>query len=484
MSEELATLAETALVEGNEESVLPLLAEWLDRKTDDVLIWHWTGLLQRSLDRQHQAIGAFEAALYHAPAHPGITHALAHTLLEAGLPSTARFIEAIKLAPGKPEIRLGLAAARYADGEGERGLEELRALLGANAGWYEGHRKYAQLASMVGCADQALTTVEQALSRFPDSRDLYSLGIELLAANDHAAALSLIERGIKQLEEVDFLLWAKAAALDELHGPEASAALFASLGTASNQAHAIMRIRHGLRRGEWNDTASQIEPWLTRDQPENVWPYAALAWRLADDPRWQWLEGRSGLTAAFDLPPDAIDLYALTSKLQALHNGSGRFLNQSVRHGTQTDGPLFARTDSVLVRVRETMREAVNRFAKALPPDDGSHPALRGPRDRRKRFAGSWSVRLTGSGYHSSHHHPQGWLSAVLYVAVPQTLSGQEGQLVLGGSPDDLGLPIHPLQIVQPRPGRLVIFPSIMWHGTLPFNEGERLTIAFDVARP
>jgi Putative 2OG-Fe(II) oxygenase len=32
--------------------------------------------------------------------------------------------------------------------------------------------------------------------------------------------------------------------------------------------------------------------------------------------------------------------------------------------------------------------------------------------------------------------------------------------------------------------GRLVLFPSTNWHGTLPFDEGERLSIAFDVALP
>jgi hypothetical protein len=34
---------------------------------------------------------------------------------------------------------------------------------------------------------------------------------------------------------------------------------------------------------------------------------------------------------------------------------------------------------------------------------------------------------------------------------------------------------------VQPRPGRLVLFPSYLWHGTTPLECAEpRLTIAFD----
>jgi len=35
---------------------------------------------------------------------------------------------------------------------------------------------------------------------------------------------------------------------------------------------------------------------------------------------------------------------------------------------------------------------------------------------------------------------------------------------------------------VQPVPGRLVLFPSYMWHGTVPLRApSPRTTIAFDV---
>lgn len=483
-SGELATLAEMALAEGDEGAIEPRLAAWLRTDPGDVLIRHWIALLRRSLDRRDEAIADFEIALRHAPGHPGITHALAHTMLEAGLPATDRFLEAIRLAPAKSDIRLGLAAARYADGEGARGLDELAALLGANAGWYDGHRKYAQLAAMVGRADDALASIEQALNAFPKGRDLYLLGIDLLLeAERYSAAIELIDRAAAQLGESDPLRWAKAAAIDECDGAEASAPLFVALGPAPDQAQAIRRIRHGLRLGNWNGVALEIESWLTRPQSENIWPYAALAWRLTDDPRGRWLEDMRALTATVDFGPAALDIPAVNTVLHGLHDRSDRFLNQSVRNGTQTDGPLFARTDPALAKVRERMRDAVADFARTLPSDSG-HPALRWRRDRRPRFAGSWSVRLKGGGFHSSHHHPQGWLSGVLYLAAPDGLEAQEGQLVLGGSPTDLALPVEPLAIVPPRPGRLVIFPSYMWHGTLPYREGDRLTIAFDIARP
>ena len=86
-----------------------------------------------------------------------------------------------------------------------------------------------------------------------------------------------------------------------------------------------------------------------------------------------------------------------------------------------------------------------------------------------------------------SHTHPQGWISSALYVALPppaQLGAAPAGWLEFGTPPPELGLQLRPYLQVEPRPGRLVLFPSTMWHGTVPFNDGERMTIAFDVRPP
>ena len=64
-------------------------------------------------------------------------------------------------------------------------------------------------------------------------------------------------------------------------------------------------------------------------------------------------------------------------------------------------------------------------------------------------------------------------------------VAAQEQELVARSVADErLGLAIAPSRMVQPLPGRLVLFPSYLWHGTVPFEGGERLTIAFDVRPP
>jgi hypothetical protein len=98
------------------------------------------------------------------------------------------------------------------------------------------------------------------------------------------------------------------------------------------------------------------------------------------------------------------------------------------------------------------------------------------------RFVGSWSVRLTQGGFHEPHIHNEGWLSSAFYVSLPQSAGSRAGWLTIGEPQSVLGLDMQPRRVVEPRRGRLILFPSYLWHGTIPALPGERLTIAFDVA--
>jgi uncharacterized protein (TIGR02466 family) len=159
-------------------------------------------------------------------------------------------------------------------------------------------------------------------------------------------------------------------------------------------------------------------------------------------------------------------------------------LEQSLRGGTQADG-IFTHIDPVLVALRDAVRSAVAEHVAQLPARDENHPLL-APRRDEIRFSGSWSVRLRSEGYHANHVHPAGWISSALYIALPPDLGRDEAGYLTLGDPNSttLQVPLPPFRTVEPKPGRLVLFPSYMWHGTKPFAEGERITVAFDVAVP
>ena len=98
-----------------------------------------------------------------------------------------------------------------------------------------------------------------------------------------------------------------------------------------------------------------------------------------------------------------------------------------------------------------------------------------------------WGNILKSAGHQTTHNHPSGWLSGVFYVKVPEPIlnggNGQDGWIEFGrpraeyGNADQLDL-----RLFRPRPGMLIVFPSYLWHRTLPFeSEQTRISIAFDV---
>jgi hypothetical protein len=112
----------------------------------------------------------------------------------------------------------------------------------------------------------------------------------------------------------------------------------------------------------------------------------------------------------------------------------------------------------------------------------GNDPTRRRNRGRY-RIHGIWSVQLHANGYHTNHVHPEGWLSSACYIDLPPAIEhDRQGWLKFGEPGVVTRPPLPPEHFVRPAPGLLALFPSHMWHGTVPFGgEGTRLTIAFDV---
>lgn len=480
----LAEIASKALAEGSEEQALPLIEEAARKTGDDARLWQWTALLHRALDEHDLALSSFEEASRLAPQDASIAHGRARVALEAGLDARTLFDRALKLRPSG-DVILGHAAARYATGEGEAAAADLAAVLNANPLWVQGHAQWAQLIAMIGRPAEATTCIDAALETQPGNAALWHAAIHILtSAERHGDAWAKAEAAIAATGDGAGFALPRAAALSDCGELDRARVAFAELGDPADVTHAVHLARHLVRAEDWHGLSELADSWMTGDNAHHFWPYASICWRKTGDPRWHWLEGDSRLVQAFDLTPELPSIDALADRLRTIHAKSGRFLDQSVRGGTQTDGPLFARLDPEIRQLRQLIVKAVERYRSSLPPSDAAHPMLRHRRDGRVRFSGSWSVRLEGAGFHSHHVHPQGWISSAFYVAVPEDLQGEEGWLTLGEPQAELGVDLPPIAKIAPKAGQLVLFPSMMWHGTLPFRSGERMTVAFDIARP
>ncbi|HEX4800777.1 MAG TPA: putative 2OG-Fe(II) oxygenase [Sphingomicrobium sp.] len=475
-AEQLGELARSALAEQREDEVLPLLR---DAAGPDARLWQWKGLLERALDEHAEALASFDEAARLAPTDAGIAHGHARVALEAGVPAVELFEHALRLAPNDPQIYLGLNAARIAAGQGEKAEAELDAILARSPLWLDGHRQLAQVRSLLGRRDRAFDSLARAIASHPGQPALWHALFDLhVQAEDYARLAEALQRarasgvaaetfGTYQFVAASELGQADAA--DKLRGPDIPP---------------VWLIRHTLRNGRIEEAVTLIDSEIASPRAADVWPYAETAWRMAGDPRLDWLTGDPNLISVMDLSRELAAIPSLKDLLRSLHSVSGRYLNQSVRGGSQTDGPLFSRIEAEIRALRGlivgAVEEHVGRF-KSLPD---SHPQNKSLGTKRVRFTGSWSVRLIDGGFHSNHVHPRGWISSALYLSLPKGMSGDEGWLTLGEPPAELDLGLEPTRLIEPKPGQLVLFPSWMFHGTRPFPKGERLTVAFDVAPP
>jgi tetratricopeptide (TPR) repeat protein len=161
---------------------------------------------------------------------------------------------------------------------------------------------------------------------------------------------------------------------------------------------------------------------------------------------------------------------------------------KATREGQQTGRLQQPDATAVEVLLAE-IRAAVDEFAERIGMEFSSAPGSAAPdafvsqRPDDVQLV-SWAVVYGAKGWQTSHIHPDGWLSGTYYVAAPEAPAGtREGALVLGAIKAQAGItPPWGTRHVEPKPGRLVLFPSWLPHATEATHADElRICVAFDV---
>ena len=154
-----------------------------------------------------------------------------------------------------------------------------------------------------------------------------------------------------------------------------------------------------------------------------------------------------------------------------------------LHYGIQSSGHLFRRPEPSINRLAGLVREEIARYRAGLAGDDCVYA-----RDfpERIEFASSWYVKMSRGGHLTSHIHEEGWLSGVLYLAMPSDRpeGSTAGGIEFSTDGDDYPRKHDdfPRKTLLPVVGDIVLFPSSLFHRTIPFESNEeRICIAFDV---
>lgn len=150
-------------------------------------------------------------------------------------------------------------------------------------------------------------------------------------------------------------------------------------------------------------------------------------------------------------------------------------------YGMQSAGNLLQRSEASYQTLAALIRAKVQEYPLQFP-NSADELILRFP--QAIEFTSSWYLRMDKGGYLTSHIHEEGWVSGCVYLQLPAKNNAHEGSFEY--STDGDGYPrLHddfPIQIVDQAVGDLVLFPSSLFHRTLPFHsDQERVCVAFDV---
>jgi tetratricopeptide (TPR) repeat protein len=485
-------LSEVLLARAKPDQALEAVASLAARPGADIHVLTAQGDALKAMGRLHEAIGVYRRAAEANPRSGVAEHNVAAVAadMEAFEQAEASARRALAKGLDAPETWLVLGRALLGQNRHEESKAALGEAIRRRGDYVDAHGELAQLIwMMTEDAGLAVRPLEDAIRAFPGLPALALRKSELLDyAGDKAGALEALAPHVSRADGDPVLHVAAARLLGATDPARAMDHARMAARSLPDDYIAQSAVAEACLAAGEVQAAAAFAARLRARMPENQHAIGLLAtaWRLAGDARYDALYDYENLVAAsqIDTPDGWPSLESflgdLAESLGRLHTRRTHPIGQSVRHGSQTSQSLDLSTDPVIRAFFKAVDGPIRRRLASLGRGGDT---VRIRNTGRHGFNGVWSVRLRPDGFHANHLHPKGWLSSACYIALPGAIErGHEGWLKFGepGIPTAATLP--PQHFVKPEPGRLVLFPSYMWHGTVPFGGDEpRLTIAFDL---
>ena len=416
----------------------------------------------------------------------------AHLRLAALLVDVDRYAEATTEAlaciakTGKtPEAAFLLARALMGQQRLDEAEQELRQLVRAQPAHATAQANLSELVWMrSGDADIACAELDAALARQPQLHPLRICKARLLLSAQRAVdALATIDAGLRLDPDDPELL--KAASTISLDFDGARALAFAKrlFAIGSTDDDGMIALGNAFLATGQAQNAGEIAESLHKANPVDGRPLAmkADALRMAGDSHYRDLLDYQSLVhpTTIDVPDGWEDLAAyladLVRDLTDAHTLRAHPIRNSLREGSQVQ--LFpSHSSSAAIRAfPHAIDGQIKRYLAAI--GHGSDPMRRRNADDYQ-VSGMWSVRLRPHGFHVNHYHSEGWISSACYLHLPPAMEQQQGEgwLKFGEPPFPTDPVLGPEYFIKPEPGLLVLFPSYMWHGTVPFTGLRKTT--------
>ena len=415
------------------------------------------------------AVTGFEAA---TRLDPGWTQAwnnlaAAHGRLQQYPPAIAAARNALRLAPDEAGAHQALAALLsnlFDRAALLEGLQCAQRALQLDPNLAEAHRNAAILARKLGEPARAEVHARRALQLAPHDPDtIDTLGEQLLLNGDTAAAVATYAQAL-------------------------------SAGVATpvlRRQHGIALLRDG-QAAQAGDALAAVLQQTPDDQRAIAHLGVAMAARGEVESAREWLGLHRNVQAITLQPPasfaDAAAFHAALADDIRRHSEQRWEPAGLAARNAYLSGDLLADRTAAIIGFEQRLREAIDAFllrCRTQPQANADLFLRNAPQAYRLHV---WATQAAERGFIDTHIHEDSWLSGAYYVELPAAIRADD--------PDHAGwiefgrpfasLPQWPesaLRRVCPQVGTLLLFPSYLFHRTLPYSgEGERISISFDLA--
>ena len=489
----LSTLARTWLTLGQVRLALDTLAPLAESAHADGTLLMLYGYALMAVGRKDDAEAVLRRWLAKDPGNRDATLRLAAVLSDNGKASEAEtVIRGVARGREDADVAFVLGRALLEQARFDEAETQFRKVVQARPEHQIAHGNLMELVWMrTGDVHEASRELDKVLHVHADSQGLRITKARLLtSARLPREALAAIDTGLQLAPSAQTLLAAAATIALDFDGARALDYAKRLHAIAPHDRVAQVAVGNASLATGHAREALVIAERLHDSDPTDGRALAmkADALRMLGDSRYRELLDYQHLVRAelIDVPPGWMDLDAylaeLVTDLGRAHTLRAHPVGNSLREGSQIQ---LAPQNSPFASIRafpQAIDGPIRRYIQAI---GGGNDPMRKRNTGRYRISGIWSVRLRPTGFHVNHYHPEGWISSACYLHLPHAVErGGEGWLKFGEPAFPTHPALNPEYFVRPRPGLLALFPSYMWHGTVPFAgapEDRRLTIAFDV---
>ena len=478
------------------------------------------GLVLQEQGRSAEAVASFRKALALQPASAEL-----HFNLGIALVSLDKLDEAIAscskaaaLKPGLVVAHYNLATALQARGRYDEAVAAYRKALALEPGFFEAYGNMGTILQQQGKLDEAIASYRQALTIHRDARGHFNLATalrdqghlddaiasyrEALAlAPDYAEAHSNLGEALRDQGRMPEAVASYQQALrinPDL--PEANYNMAQFLYEAGRFDEAIAyfeksklddwqertlyclyktekydEFRQGLQ--SMSEASSHTSPFLATLSTHHAANFHVEDhYNFCKNPMDFVYHNRIEALAAMDSP-------LLQELLRDIENAAIAERKQGRLHnGIQSAGNLFKRAEASFRQLAALVQQEIEAYRQRFA---GAECELMRAFPDTAEFSSSWYVKMRQGGHLTSHIHETGWLSGSVYLSLPKDRgTGNDGSIEFSTHGDNYPQQHtdFPVRTIAPAVGDIVLFPSSLFHRTLPFSGNEeRICVAFDL---